>query len=162
MTRTGGGQPGFVGLARRTRQALGLPEFLPAHRTEVALHACHLLAAEWEAACADERLIDFVVGVVEAVDEFVAAAESSFTLPPDLVERAEAEAASWLVDFLADGGGAPDRDLLVKLSEPLRTGEDEQSIEALLFVLARQVSRALAREMAARVGPLGRSTSSRT
>jgi hypothetical protein len=92
----------------------------------------------------------------------VAAAESSHTLPPDPVERAEAEAASWLVDFLADGGGAPDRDLLVKLSAPLPTGEDEQSIEALLFVLARQVSRALAREMAARVGPMGRSTSSRT
>jgi hypothetical protein len=162
MTTRSGGQPGFVGLARRTRQALGLPEFLPAHRTEVALHACRLLDGEWEAACADERLIDFVVGVVEAVDEFVAAAESSYTLPPDLVERAEAEAASWLVDFLADGGGAPDRDLLVKLSAPLPTGEDEQSIEALLFVLARQVSRALAQAMAARVGPLGRSTSSRT
>ena len=162
MTRTGGGQPGFVGLARRTRQALGLPEFLPAHRTEVALHACRLLDGEWEAACADERLIDFVVGVVESVDEFVAAAESSSTLPPDLVERAEAEAASWLVDFLADGGGAPDRDLLVKLSEPLPAGEADESIEALLFVLARQVSRALAREMAARVGPMGRSTSSRT
>ena len=160
MTTRSGGQPGFVGLARRTRQALGLPEFLPAHRTEVALHACRLLAGEWEAACADERLIDFVVGVVEAVDEFVAAAESSHTLPPDLVERAEAEAASWLVDFLADGGGAPDRDLLVKLSQPSRAGQADQPIDALLFVLARQVSRALAREMAARAGPAGRSTSS--
>jgi hypothetical protein len=161
MTTNSGGQPGFVGLARRTRQALGLPEFLPAHRTEVALHACRLLAGEWEAACADERLIDFVVGVVEAVDEFVAAAESSNTLPPDLVERAEAEAASWLVDFLADGGGAPDRDLVVKLSEPSSAGEADQPIDTLLFVLARQVSRALARAMAARVGPAGRSTSSR-
>ena len=67
-----------------------------------------------------------------------------------------------LVSEPADGGGAPDRDLLVKLSAPLPTGDDEQSIEALLFVLARQVSRALARAMAARVGPLGRSASSRT
>ena len=162
MTTRSGGQPGFVGLARRTRQALGLPEFLPADRTEVALHACRLLAGEWEAACADERLIDFVVGVVEAVDEFVAAAETSSTLPPDLVERAETEAASWLVDFLADGGGAPDRDLLVKLSQPASAREAEQSIDALLFVLARQVSRALARALAARVGPLGRSASSRS
>ena len=61
MTTRSGGQPGFVGLSRRTRQALGLPEFLPAHRTEVALNACRLLAGEWEAACADERLIDGVV-----------------------------------------------------------------------------------------------------
>src|SRR5438128_308221 len=106
MTTRSGGQPGFVGLARRTRQALVLPEFLPAHRTEVARCACRLLAGEWEAACADERLVDFVVGVVEAVDEVLASAESSAILPPDLVERAEAEAASWLVDFLADGGGA--------------------------------------------------------
>ena len=78
------------------------------------------------------------------------------------MERAEAEAASWLVDFLADGGGRPDRDLLVKLSEPLPAGEADAIDRALLFVLARQVSRALARAMAARVGPLGRSTSSRT
>lgn len=162
MTTRSGGQPGFVGLARRTRQALGLPEFLPADRTDVARHACRLLAGEWEAACADERLVDFVVGVVEAVDEFVATAESSAILPPDLVERAEAEAASWLVDFLADGGGAPDRDLLVKLSQPAANGETDQPIDALLFVLARQVSRALARAMAARAGPAGRSTSSRT
>jgi hypothetical protein len=161
MTTRSGGQPGFVGLARRTRQALGLAEFLPAHRTEVALHACHLLAGEWEAACADERLIDFVVGVVEAVDEFVASAESNATLPPDLAARAEAEAASWLVDFLADGGGAPDRDLLVKLLQSASAGETDQPIDALLFVLARQVSRALARAMAARAGTVGRSTSSR-
>ena len=162
MTTRSGGQPGFVGLSRPTRQALGLPEFLPAHRTEVALNACRLLAGEWEAACADERLIDFVVGVVEAVDEFVATAESTATLPPDLVERAEAEAASWLVDFLADGGGPPDRDLLVKLSEPEPTGEQDEPIDVLLFVLARQVSRALARAIAFRFRPAGWSASSRT
>jgi hypothetical protein len=162
MTTRSGGQPGFVGLARRTRQALGLPEFLPANRTEVALHACRLLDGDWEAASADERLIDFVVGVVEAVDEFVTSAESTATLPPDLVERAEAEGASWLVDFLADGGGAPDRELVVKLSEPSPVAGADQSIDALLFVLARQISRALARAMAARVGPAGRSASSRT
>ena len=68
--------------------------------------------------------------------------------------------APWLVDFLADGGGAPDRDLLVKLSEPASAGEADPSIDALLFVLARQVSRALARAMA-RVAPLGRSATSR-
>ena len=161
MTTRSGGQPGFVGLARRTRQALVLPEFLPAHRTEVARCACRLLAGEWEAACADERLVDFVVGVVEAVDEVLASAESSAILPPDLVERAEAEAASWLVDFLADGGGAPDRDLLVKLSDPSRSGETDQPIDALLFVLARQVSRALAQAMATRAGLAGRPTTSR-
>ena len=91
MTTRSGGQPGYVGLARRTRQALGLPEFLPAHRTEVAIHACRLL---------------------------------------------------------------------VKLSEPASAGEADPSIDAMLFVLARQVSRALARAMA-RVAPLGRSATSR-
>ena len=77
------------------------------------------------------------------------------------MERAEAEAASWLVDFLADGGGAPDRDLLVKLSDPSRSGETDQPIDALLFVLARQVSRALAQAMATRAGLAGRPTTSR-
>jgi hypothetical protein len=149
MTTKGGGQPGFVGLARTTRQALGLPEFLPAKRSDVARHACQLLAGDWESACADERLVDFVVGVVEAVDEFVASAESSGTEVDDLEGRAEVEAASWLVDFLADGGGAPDRELLVTLSEP--DSAADASIDALLFVLARQVSRALAGALSARL-----------
>ena len=155
MTTAGGEEPGFVGLARRTRQALGLPEFLPAPRTEVARHACRLLANDWEAACTDERLVDFVVGVVEAVDDIVASTKSSAELPPNLVERAEAEAASWLVDFLADGGGAPDRDLLIDLSEPMLVTEIEPPIDAMLFVLARQVSRALCLSIVARVGPAG-------
>lgn len=149
MTTKGGGQPGFVGLARTTRQALGLPEFLPPKRSDVARHACRLLAGDWEAACADERLVDFVVGVVEAVDEFVASAESGGTGVEDLEGRAEVEAASWLVDFLADGGGAPDRELLVKLSEPASAAD--ASIDSLLFVLARQVSRALAGALSARL-----------
>jgi hypothetical protein len=139
----GGGEPGFVGLARRTRQALGLPEFLPPPRTAVARHACRLLAGDWEAACADERLVDFVVGVVEAVDDIVASTNSSVYLPPNLLERAEAEAASWLVDFLADGGGAPDRDLLIDLSDPKLKTHNDVPIDTILFVLARQLSRSL-------------------
>jgi hypothetical protein len=86
----------------------------------------------------------------------VASPEGDAAAPSDLVERAEVEAASWLVDFLADGGGAPDRDLLLKLSEPLPAGTEDPSIDALLFVFARQISRALAKAMAAR--PWSRST----
>ena len=67
----------------------------------------------------------------------------------DIEGRAEVEAASWLVDFLADGGGAPDRELLVKLSEPASAAD--ASIDSLLFVLARQVSRALAGALSARL-----------
>jgi hypothetical protein len=149
MTTRGGGQPGFVGLARTTRQALGLPEFLPLKRIDVARHACGLLPGDWEAACEDERLVDFVVGIVEAVDEFVASAESGSAGVRDLEGRVEAEAASWLVDFLADGGGAPDRELLVQLSEPDVAAEP--SIDGMLFVFARRVSRALARALSARL-----------
>jgi hypothetical protein len=151
MTTKGGGQPGFVGLARATRQALGLPEFLPPKRTDVARHACRLLPGDWLAACDDERLVDFLVGVVEAVDEFVASAESSGVGVDDLEGRAEAEAASWLVDFLADGGGAPDRELLVQLLEPAGSDGEDASIDAMLFVLARQISRALAGALVARL-----------
>ena len=153
MTARGGEAPGFVGLTRRTRQALGLAEFVPADRTEVALRACLLLGAEWEAACADERLVDFVVGVVEAVDEFVSVADQTGSLPHDLEGRAEAEAASWLVDFLADGGGAPDREVLERLPDLSASDvvpDDPAATELFLFVLARQVSRALARVLAAR------------
>jgi hypothetical protein len=153
MALGGAAEAGFVGLARRTRQALGLPEFLPAPRSEVARHACRLLADEWEAACRDERLVDFVVGVVEAVDDVVATSSSVVQLQLNLVERAEAEAASWLVDFLADGGGAPDRELLVELSRSMLP-DDDPHIDAMLFVLARQLSRALCEAIAARVGPV--------
>jgi hypothetical protein len=149
MTTKGGGQPGFVGLARTTRQALGLPEFLPPKRIDVARHACRLLPGNWEAACDDERLVDFLVGIVEAVDEFVASAESSVAGVQDLEGRAEVEAASWLVDFLADGGGAPDRELLVELSEA--PSPADASIDGMLFVLARQVSRALAGALSTRL-----------
>jgi hypothetical protein len=156
MATGGVGDTGFVGLARRTRQALSLPEFLPAPRMDVARHACRLLSDDWEAACRDERLVDFVVGVVEAVDDLVATIAVGAELPLNLVERAEAEAASWLVDFLADGGGAPDRELLRELSSTMLSGEPD--IDAMLFVLARKLSRALCSSMVTRVGPVGPAT----
>jgi hypothetical protein len=148
----GGGQPGYVGLARSTRQALGLPEFLPAPRTDVAREACRLVAGDGQVVGADERLVDFVVGVVEAVDDIVASVGSVAELPPDMVERAEAEAASWLGDFLADGGGPPDRELVVALSGPGADGAaDGAEVGALLLALARRMADALCRAMATRM-----------
>ena len=109
------------------------------------------VADDWEAACRDERLVDFVVGVVEAVDDLVATLAGGAELPLNLLERAEAEASSWLVDFLADGGGAPDRGLLRELSSAMLPADAD--IDAMLFVLARKLSRALCSSMVMRVGP---------
>src|SRR5206468_8600589 len=91
-----------VVLAEPTCSALGLPSSQPTPRREVAAGALGLLDPNPVSELAKsltESLDELIVGVVEAVQECV------LTPPPDgpdLRARAEAEAASWVDDYIAD------------------------------------------------------------
>lgn len=83
----------------------------PTPRREVAAGALLLLDPVPVSELAErlpESLDDLIVGVVEAVQECVLAPRPDC---PNLCARAEAEAASWVDDFIADD--APDDDAVV-------------------------------------------------
>ena len=68
----------LIGLSRSTRQVLGLPDYVPVPRVEVASQAWFLAglgqagqAGSLELDLHDDAAVDFVVGIVEAVEDFV-------------------------------------------------------------------------------------------
>jgi hypothetical protein len=115
---------------------LALPGYAAVDQLEVA-EAAWALAIELELGWGpfepgNDALIDFVVGVVEAIDEFIAVAEGRGDWPRDVALRAEAEAAAWVDDFLYDNPN---------IRFPTATGE---STEVSLFTVAQHLAQALA------------------
>ena len=141
----------LIGLSRSTRQVLGLPDYVPVPRVEVASQAWYLAglgqaglgqAGALELDLHDDAAVDFVVGIVEAVEDFVVRAIDSARWPADLDTRAEAEAVGWVDDFLADGSAAP----------PGFASSGEVPSEVVLFILARQLGRALSEALRSATG----------
>jgi len=139
----------LIGLSRSTRQVLGLPDYVPVPRVEVASQAWFLAglgqagqAGSLELDLHDDAAVDFVVGIVEAVEDFVVRAIDAARWPADLDLRAEAEAVGWVDDFLADGSAAP----------PGFASSGEVPSEVVLFILARQLGRALSEALRSATG----------
>jgi hypothetical protein len=136
----------LIGLSRSTRQILGLPDYLPVPRVDVASQAWYLAglsqAGSLELDLHDDAAVDFVVGIVEAVEDFIVRATDAGRWPADLDLRAEAEAVGWVDDFLADGSAAP----------PGFAAAGDVPSEVVLFTLARQLGRALSEALRSATG----------
>ncbi|MCU1461908.1 MAG: hypothetical protein JWO37_1983 [Acidimicrobiales bacterium] len=126
----------LVGLSRGMREVLALPGYAAVDQLEVAEAAWSLatdLGLGWGPfEPGNDALVDFVVGVVEAIDEFIAVAESRGEWPRDVALRAEAEAAAWVDDFLYDNPN---------VRFPAATGD---ATDVSLFTVAQHLAQALA------------------
>jgi hypothetical protein len=131
----------MVGLSRGIRESLALPGYAAVDQLEVAEAAWSLAARLGRGLGPFERdndaLVDFVVGVVEAIDEFMAVAEGRGDWPKNIELRVEAEAAAWVDDFLYDNPG---------VRFPGATGE---TTEVSLFTVAHSLAQALAEAVGA-------------
>jgi len=126
----------LVGLSHGMREALSLPGYAAVDQLEVAEATWSVVAGVVAGLGPLERgndsLIDFVVGVVEAIDEFLAIAEGLGEWPADVVLRAEAEAAAWVDDFLYDNA-------VVRFA-----AASGATTEVSLFAVAQKIARSLA------------------
>jgi hypothetical protein len=133
-----------VVLRPQTLHALGIGDWLPATRGNVAAHAWRLAYGEHEAAAVGigqpgmDRSTDLVVGTVEATEEAVFEHAASLT---DAV-------SGWVRDFLADHATPHDptgqRATCIEFGVPEPASETARN---LLFEFAHDIARALAREM---------------
>src|SRR5437588_4538774 len=100
----------LIGLSRATRQVLGLPDYVLVESDSVAARAWTLAGLDQPGSTAldlgDAASVDLVVGIVEAVEDFIVSSIDTPHWPADVELRAEAEAVGWVDDFLADGSFA--------------------------------------------------------
>jgi hypothetical protein len=105
----GGARTGdAINLQPLTRQALGMPDWLPATRGNVAAHAWRLAYGEKEVIAAaighpgTDRSTDLVVGTVEAAEEVVMEKLAEGVDPERTRAELAVEVGGWVDDFLAD------------------------------------------------------------
>jgi hypothetical protein len=109
ISEPGGPRTGdAIHLQPLTRRALGMPEWLPVTRGNVAAHAWRLAYGEKEVIAAAighpgaDRSTDLVVGTVEAAEEVVIEKLAGGVDPERTRAELAVEVNGWVDDFLAD------------------------------------------------------------
>ncbi len=170
MHRTPGRQERYIALAVAepgdaielqlvTRRALGLPEWLPSTRGNVAAHAWRLAYGEREAVALRvgqpgmDRSTDLVVGTVEATEEVVTQKLAEGYDADKTHALIAEEVGGWVEDFLADHATPADPSgQSTTCREFGMTDPTGAQARHLLFELSRGIASAVAEGIFSSIG----------